>query len=101
MVRESEVFRTEGGPRLILELLVALFLVLAVASFLVVPALRAVAPDVFAGSVDYGRFRGLPDSPVEYVHIGFMLVTFGSYFYWRLYRTERGRQFVEAYREQY
>jgi len=35
------VFRTEGGPRLLFEYTVALFVLLIVATFLVVPALRS------------------------------------------------------------
>lgn len=97
MSRDLDVLRTEGGPRLLLEFLVVLAVLAAVDYLVVVPALQTAAPDLFAqAGVDYGRWD-FPDTPLEYVHMGFLLVTFGSFFYWRLYRTALGQRFRESY----
>lgn len=98
MSRDLDVLRTEGGPRLLVELLGVIVVLAAVDYLVVVPVLQTAAPDVFVGSVDYGRWD-FPDTPLEYAHMGFLLVTFGSFLYWRLYWTELGQQFAEAYRE--
>lgn len=77
-----------------------MIVVLATLDYVVAPALRSVAPDVFVGGVGYGRYSGLPDAPIEFVHLGFLAVTVSPFFYSRLYHTELGRRFRERFEAQ-
>jgi len=99
MAGEFDVLRTEGAPRLLLELFVAMAVLYIVFALAIGPWLRTAAPDVFAGGVDYGRWDH-PDSALEYTHLGYMVTTLGTFLYWQLVDTELGRQFAAAYRAQ-
>ncbi len=101
MVGERDVLRAEGSTRLVAEVLVVAAVSFALSSVVLVPALQAVAPELFAGAIEYGRYNSnVPDSPVELAHLTFNMVTVGSFLYWRLTHTALGQRYRESFERQ-
>ena len=67
----------------------------ALASLVLVPLLTGIAPDVFAGTVDYGRYDA-PDSVLDYTHAAVVVSLTVPYLLWRRCCTELGRQYRES-----
>ncbi|MBX0287632.1 hypothetical protein EGH22_14960 [Halomicroarcula sp. F28] len=101
MVGELDALRAEGSTRVVAELLVVAVVSLALSFVVFVPALRAVAPELFAGAIEYGKYTSnVPDSPVELAHLGFNVVTVGGFLYWRLNHTALGQRYRESFEQQ-
>jgi hypothetical protein len=91
----SGVLGGNGKRRIVLEVIVVTLVFYTLASLALVPFLKGVAPDVFAGTVEYGRWDS-PDSVLDYTHLGFVALLTFSYLLWRLCCTELGRQYRES-----
>lgn len=85
----------DGKRRIVLEVIVVTLVCYALASLVLVPALKGIAPDLFTGTVDYGRWNA-PDSVLDYTHAAFVAFLTFPYLLWRLCCTDLGRRYRES-----
>ena len=86
----------ERGGRILVETAGVAIGFTLVFHFAVAPALRAIAPEVFARAVIEHSRTDLPDAGVEYVHLLGLVVGLGGFVYWWLCFTDLGTTFREA-----
>lgn len=90
-----------GEIRLTAELLVVAAVVFAVFHLLVLPELRAVAPETFAAQVVDTRGRRPPQTTTGWARFLLLLVVGGSFIYVRLFHTTFGERLLDKYGGRY
>jgi len=94
-----DTLSNDGALRLALEIFVVFGAVTFAYLLVVEPALRSVAPGVYAEpGLDYGP-AALPETASEITHLLLAVVVGGGHLFWRLNYTELGATLREAVEE--